>query len=223
MSNNTELEQLLNKIKTEKDTKIIPENIKKGVTIFNIDGTLSAVSYDDTLAPSEYIQALSLTQNILGVQEYIDVDLFDNGVFEAINTMVFTSLGGATTGSMTIGTTINTTQKGSDNLGSEYKLVTDVPVDFTKITKLKITFTTAYTGDKGRFYIAIPKNPDSITSYNDTVPDIVLTEDAYSGTAEIDVSSYTGERYILFRIGSGIFDATRTLSISKIQIIEEVL
>lgn len=38
MSNNTELEQLLNKIKTEKDTKIIPENIKKGVTIFNVQG-----------------------------------------------------------------------------------------------------------------------------------------------------------------------------------------
>lgn len=35
----TELEQNLNEILNEKQTKIIPENIKKGVTIFNVVGT----------------------------------------------------------------------------------------------------------------------------------------------------------------------------------------
>ena len=39
MSN--ELQNKLNEIKEEKDTKLLPENIKNGITIFNIDGTLS--------------------------------------------------------------------------------------------------------------------------------------------------------------------------------------
>ena len=51
MSNNTELEQLLNTIKTEKDTKIIPENIKKGVTIFNVQGAAeSGIDTSDATA-----------------------------------------------------------------------------------------------------------------------------------------------------------------------------
>lgn len=35
----TELEQNLNEILNEKNEKIIPENIRKGVTIFNVIGT----------------------------------------------------------------------------------------------------------------------------------------------------------------------------------------
>lgn len=36
---NNELQEVLNKIKEEKDTVLIPENIKAGVTILGVTGT----------------------------------------------------------------------------------------------------------------------------------------------------------------------------------------
>ena len=43
----TELERVLSEILTEKEEKIIPENIKKGVTIFNVEGTVESIIEGD--------------------------------------------------------------------------------------------------------------------------------------------------------------------------------
>lgn len=56
----TELEKRLIQIKNVKDTKIIPENIKEGVTIFNVEGALQEgvidqQEYDAMLLESEYL------------------------------------------------------------------------------------------------------------------------------------------------------------------------
>lgn len=45
----------LQEILQEKQDKIIPENIKKDVQIFDVVGSLEAANYDNTLTPEEYI------------------------------------------------------------------------------------------------------------------------------------------------------------------------
>ena len=79
MSNNTELEQLLNTIKTEKDTKIIPENIKKGVTIFNVQGAAeSGIDTSDATASENDI--------VSGKTAYVNNEKITGTVVEDVNT-----------------------------------------------------------------------------------------------------------------------------------------
>lgn len=59
----TELEQNLRLIKNEKDTKILPENIKEGVQIFDVIGTYRGGS----ISEQEYQEDLDLANDILGI------------------------------------------------------------------------------------------------------------------------------------------------------------
>lgn len=66
------LEYLLNYVSDEKENKIIPENIKKDVTIFNITGTLENLDTSDATATAEditinktaYINSQKVTGNL---------------------------------------------------------------------------------------------------------------------------------------------------------------
>ena len=62
----TELEQNLRSIKNEKDTKILPENIKEGVQIFDVIGTYRG-TYDGSIREEEYQEDLDLANDILGI------------------------------------------------------------------------------------------------------------------------------------------------------------
>lgn len=57
----TELKENLQFILEEKNSKIIPENIRSGITIFNVAGTLE----EKTLSKEEYNRCKDLTNNIL--------------------------------------------------------------------------------------------------------------------------------------------------------------
>ena len=59
----TQLEQNLIQIKNEKDTKILPENIKEGVQIFDVIGTYRGGS----ISEQEYPEDLDLANDILGI------------------------------------------------------------------------------------------------------------------------------------------------------------
>lgn len=59
----TQLEQNLIQIKNEKDTKILPENIKEGVHIFDVIGTYRGGS----ISEQEYQEDLDLANDILGI------------------------------------------------------------------------------------------------------------------------------------------------------------
>lgn len=59
----TQLEQNLIQIKNEKDTKILPENIKEGVQIFDVIGTYRGGS----ISEQEYQEDLDLANDILGI------------------------------------------------------------------------------------------------------------------------------------------------------------
>ena len=59
----TQLEQNLIQIKNEKDTKILPENIREGVQIFDIIGTYRGGS----ISEQEYQEDLDLANDILGI------------------------------------------------------------------------------------------------------------------------------------------------------------
>lgn len=59
----TELETKLTAIKTEKDTKIIPENIKKDVQIFDITGTLEEGTILDVDDENAYVSGTTLIFN----------------------------------------------------------------------------------------------------------------------------------------------------------------
>ena len=59
----TQLEQNLMQIKNEKDTKILPENIKEGVQIFDVIGTYRGGS----ISEQEYQEDLDLANDILGI------------------------------------------------------------------------------------------------------------------------------------------------------------
>ena len=68
----TNLENKLNAILNEKKEKILPNNIKKGVTIFNIEGTLeeldtsdaTAVSRDMVQGKTAYVKGEKITGNV---------------------------------------------------------------------------------------------------------------------------------------------------------------
>lgn len=58
----SELKNKLESIKQEKDSKIVAENIKSGVSIFNVEG-----SYKTPIEETdEYSENLELTKQILG-------------------------------------------------------------------------------------------------------------------------------------------------------------
>lgn len=59
----TQLEQNLIQIKNEKDTKILPENIREGVQIFDVIGTYRGGS----ISEQEYQEDLDLANDILGI------------------------------------------------------------------------------------------------------------------------------------------------------------
>lgn len=57
-----ELNEKIKLIRREKDTKIIPENIKKGVNILGVEGVLESGAISET----EYAECLELSEQILG-------------------------------------------------------------------------------------------------------------------------------------------------------------
>lgn len=177
------------------------------------------LSYSDTLTPAEYDEALEISNKIL---EVVDPPtyIFLNGVFSGINTFQYISLGGATTGTLTIGTTIATSQKGQSVSGAEYKLVSDLPIDLTNISKLEIKFSTNASKNCD-FKIAIPTSHSNISSWNSSIPDVLYsTQGNYSGTMTLDVSNYIGKRYLLFRLSAATYGGTRTLTINHIKAIK---
>lgn len=181
-------------------------------------GMIEPINYDGTLDLIEYKEALKTSNAILGTEA--SPLIFSNGEFEGINTFNYTALGGATTGKLTIGTNIVVSQSGSGVSGAEYKLVSDKAIGFTNISKLEIEFSTTYTSRTADFKIAIPTSHSSITSWSHTIPDVLYsTTGSYSGTMTLDVSNYTGYRYLLFRISAGPYGANRTVTIKKIKAI----
>lgn len=74
------LKSNLEAIQAEKNNKIIPENIKAGVKIFNVIGTLSGVD--------NYEEYLSITQKILGekVKKYTELEYIEATGSQYINT-----------------------------------------------------------------------------------------------------------------------------------------
>lgn len=60
----SDLKTLLTSIKSEKDAKLIPENIRKDITIFNITGT-----YEAGLSPQEVTQAEEQIADLFGEEE----------------------------------------------------------------------------------------------------------------------------------------------------------
>ena len=80
------LESNLKAIQEEKNTKIIPENIKAGLKIFDIVGTLSGTK--------NYDEYLEITQKILGYyKEYIELEYIENTEGQYIDTGVQTTSG----------------------------------------------------------------------------------------------------------------------------------
>lgn len=71
------LEYLLNYVSDEKENKIIPENIKKDVTIFNITGTLENLDTSDATATAEDI-TINKTAYINGQKVTGNLPLFPN-------------------------------------------------------------------------------------------------------------------------------------------------
>lgn len=71
------LEYLLNYVSDEKENKIIPENIKKDVTIFNITGTLEILDTSDATATAEDI-TINKTAYINGQKVTGNLPLFPN-------------------------------------------------------------------------------------------------------------------------------------------------
>ena len=57
-----ELNEKLKLVRKEKDMKVLPENIKKGVSIFDVEGVLEI----GPITNAEYNECLELSQQILG-------------------------------------------------------------------------------------------------------------------------------------------------------------
>lgn len=81
-------------INLEKTQKIIPENIKSGVTILGVEGTLEAgnADYSGTITPTEYASCLDLATDIISAPEYTPLDyVYNNGQVELDTEIVLKS------------------------------------------------------------------------------------------------------------------------------------
>lgn len=81
MPNETLIDKL-NYIKDQKDDYIIPTNIRNGVTVLNVTGTLQ----EGMMTPVEYNEALVTTQEILGSLPYTELEYIQSNGTEWINT-----------------------------------------------------------------------------------------------------------------------------------------
>ena len=62
---NDELQEKLDQVLDQKTKYIFPENIKKDVTILGVTGIIDS----SPLSNEEYDQAMTITNNILGIEE----------------------------------------------------------------------------------------------------------------------------------------------------------
>ena len=62
---NDELQEKLDQVLDQKNKYILPENIKKDITILGVTGTIDS----SPLSDEEYDQAIIITNNILGIKE----------------------------------------------------------------------------------------------------------------------------------------------------------
>lgn len=62
---NDELQEKLDQVLDQKNKYILPENIKKDITILGVTGTIDS----SPLSNEEYNQAIIITNNILGIEE----------------------------------------------------------------------------------------------------------------------------------------------------------
>lgn len=62
---NDELQEKLDQVLDQKNKYILPENIKKDITILGVTGTIDS----SPLSDEEYDQAIIITNNILGIGE----------------------------------------------------------------------------------------------------------------------------------------------------------
>ena len=62
---NDELQEKLDQVLDQKIKYILPENIKKDITILGVTGTIDS----SPLSNEEYDQAIIITNNILGIEE----------------------------------------------------------------------------------------------------------------------------------------------------------
>ena len=56
------LQSILNEIKEQKDTLLVPENLRSGVTLLGVEGTL-----EELITPEDYSYGLELEEEILGI------------------------------------------------------------------------------------------------------------------------------------------------------------
>lgn len=78
---NTKIKNIL----TEKTLKVRPENIKDGVTIFGVEGTLETGTGDIT-ETEDYIACDELADDIIGEEEYVELDYIQSTGTQYINT-----------------------------------------------------------------------------------------------------------------------------------------
>ena len=62
---NDELQEKLDQVLDQKTKYIFPENIKKEITILGVTGIIDS----SPLSNEEYDQAMTITNNILGIEE----------------------------------------------------------------------------------------------------------------------------------------------------------
>ena len=62
---NDELQEKLDQVLDQKNKYILPENIKKDISILGVTGIIDS----SPLSNEEYDQAMTITNNILGIEE----------------------------------------------------------------------------------------------------------------------------------------------------------
>ena len=70
----TELRENLNAILTEKNEKILPENIRKGVTVFGVEGALDA---GDFIGTTTYDNCLSMSEDVLDIPGWVKNKIYN--------------------------------------------------------------------------------------------------------------------------------------------------
>lgn len=175
----------LQQIKDGKDTNILPENIKKGITVFGVTGEIQ----EGVLTQEEYDQALATTNQILNSEYHTYLEYIESTGTQYINTNFKPSSDFKIVIEASIPTTDDANFSHSYNFGiryanNQYRLrftstgtTTDTGVAATLNTKTKLALS------KDGFYIN-----DSFTKS--------LSGDIFNGSTPLAICAYSANGII---------------------------
>lgn len=209
------LKENMDAIKLEKDTKILPENLKSGITAFGIEGTLES----GVMTQEEYDNAVNDVSYLLGLSDKIY--LFYLGTWKDGYTAECKLLGGSTDYTFNTDESIYWKGTGTSTLGCECGMLISPIFDFTNVSKIIVSL---------KSYASSAPSTCWVAAYNTDTPE--MGSSSFTGLYNINIGTTLGDiivdmadfpdltsGYLGLRFTAGAYNNSTEIEIDKIALI----